>query len=106
MTENREGLTHIEWDYAANFGVPHHRQVHLPEPWKNGEDPTEYAASWYDGIRMYERVWIETGSWTATSYLVLGFTTEGRPMMCRSADDSRRLRPMTDEEIDNHIGGK
>lgn len=47
---NENGLTYARWYRAAMFGVPAGRRLPpgskvLRTAWKNGEDPTDWAAS-------------------------------------------------------------
>jgi len=47
---NENGLTYARWYRAAMFGVPAGRRLPpgskvLRTVWKNGEDPTDWAAS-------------------------------------------------------------
>ena len=98
--KNVEGLTYEEWINAANFGVPRRRHVHGWSYWREGCDPTEFAADWYHTIRRTERVKLEReiGWWH-----VVGHNKEGRPMIYKTPEYPSRSRPMTDEEIKRHM---
>lgn len=96
---NREGMTFFEWEAAANYGVPKHRQIHDYKPWLEGVDQTEYAASWHTEIRMYEKFINDDGR----GWCVVGFQGKERTPIVADTVNGNTRRRMTQTEIARHM---